>query len=112
MRSKFFKSLFNYSLKLVGLNVERVYYVVSSLVLVTVGCPGLFGRNYLLILENNGLHHLTECAVAEYHSGNTVFIGKIEGVGNESYHLLNGSGSENEHVRVAVTGRTGRLKIV
>ena len=60
----------------------------------------------------NGLHHLTHRAVGKYHRRHAVCIREIKRANGERRHLLNGRGSKDYHVEIAVSAAARRLEII
>ena len=60
----------------------------------------------------DGLHHLTEHTVGKNHRGHTILISLVESSADEVDHLLDGAGSENKNMQIAVAGRSCRLPVI
>ena len=62
--------------------------------------------------EVHRLHHLSQSAVCQDHTGHTVDVRQVKGLPGEGCHLLHGVGCQNDDVLVAVTQAADGLVIV
>ena len=103
-------------LKLFNFNVERVDDCTGTIACGTPTgcCPVLCGKlaGFLLLVELNGFHDLTDDTVGKNHNGSAVDVCKVECILHEINGFLNGSGSENDGMVIAVSAAAGCLEIV
>ena len=98
----------------VGFYIKGVDYSSRSAHAGAVGSPFLLRESggILHLGKLDRFHYLTYHTVAEDHDGETVFIGFVESVVHDVDGFLNGIGSVNEHVIIAVTATFDSLEIV
>lgn len=96
----------------VGLEVEGVDDVVLTLALGAGEGPGLVVVLHLYVLKGDGLHHLANGAVSQDHGNHAVLVRQVEALDGEAGHLLDGGGSQDDHVVVAVSAAPGGLEVV
>ena len=99
-------------LKLFGVEVKGVYYVVLSFALCAAKRPRLFDLSRLALVDGNRLHHLTQRTVGKQHNGHTVLVRDIESLTRKVSHFLNGSGCQNYHLEVTVSAALCCLEVV
>ena len=75
-------------------------------------CPGLFVGFDFGIFKGDGLHHLSDGAVCQDHSGHEILVRQIKALDGEACHFLHGSRGQHDHPIVTVTAALGGLEVI